>query len=349
MRQAADQLPAERTPHDDLKILSQTLRELRRAFTVFAPYRSQRKVTIFGSARTPRDAPAYQQAVQLGKSMADNGWFVVTGASTGIMEAGHRGAGRDRSMGLNIMLPFEQEANEIIRGDGKLVTMKYFFTRKLMFVKECDAVVCLPGGFGTLDEAFEVLTLLQTGKRELMPLVFLDAPGGSYWHDWLAYIRKHLLGGKMISPEDLSLFRVTDSVEETVDEILRFYRVFDRMEYVNNRLVLRLREPDRRIAAGRIPARLRRYSDGRHISPGNRAGGRTGTPASTGPRARLIFHFNRRSLGRLRQLLDTINCNAATHSPAVSAGRSLGYRSRMSLRPGRRPKMGRLYPSAISF
>jgi uncharacterized protein (TIGR00730 family) len=258
LRRVADRLPVERTPHDDLKLLSQTLRELRRAFSVFAPYRSHRKVTIFGSARTPRDAPAYQQAERLGKLMADHGWFVVTGASTGIMEAGHRGAGRDRSMGLNIMLPFEQESNEVIRGDSKLVTMKYFFTRKLMFVKECDAVVCLPGGFGTLDEAFEVLTLLQTGKRELMPLVFLDAPGGSYWQDWAAYIRKHLLGAKMIAAEDFSLFRVTDSVEETVDEILRFYHVFDRMDYVDNRLVLSLR-------------------------------------------------FNRRSLGRLRQLIDTIN------------------------------------------
>src|SRR3954468_23091918 len=241
MRQMADRLPADRTPHDDLKILSQTLRELRRAFTVFAPYRAHRKVTIFGSARTPRDAPAYQSAVRLGQQMVEHGWYVVTGAATGIMEAGHRGAGRERSMGLNIMLPFEQEANEIIRGDDKLVTMKYFFTRKLMFVKECDAVVCLPGGFGTLDEAFEVLTLLQTGKRELMPLVFLDAPAGTYWQDWSAYIRKHLLGAKMISPEDLSLFRVTDSVEETVDELLHFYRVFDGMKYVNNRLVLRLR------------------------------------------------------------------------------------------------------------
>ncbi len=176
------------------------------------PTVSHRKVTVFGSARTPRDAPAYQAAEQLGKAMAENGWFVVTGASTGIMEAGHRGAGRGRSMGINIMLPFEQAANEIIHGDEKLVTMKYFFTRKLMFVKECDAVVCLPGGFGTLDEAFEVLTLSQTGKRELMPLVFLDAPGGSYWKDWLAYVRKHLLDGKMISAEDFSLFRVTESV-----------------------------------------------------------------------------------------------------------------------------------------
>ena len=208
LRHAADQLPIDRTAHDDLKILSQTLRELRHAFTVFAPYRSQRKVTIFGSARTPRDAPAYQQAVQLGKRMAENGWFVVTGAATGIMEAGHRGAGRDRSMGLNIMLPFEQEANEIIRGDPKLVTMKYFFTRKLMFVKECDAVVCLPGGFGTLDEAFEVLTLLQTGKREMMPLVFLDAPGGTYLAG-LAGVHSQATcwPSGMISPEDLSLFQ----------------------------------------------------------------------------------------------------------------------------------------------
>jgi hypothetical protein len=147
LRKAAEELPAEHTPEQDLKILSQTLRELRRAFTVFAPYRTQRKVTVFGSARTPRTAPAYQAAEQLGKQMAESGWFVVTGAATGIMEAGHRGAGRGRSMGINITLPFEQAANEIILGDTKLVTMKYFFTRKLMFVKECDAVVCLPGGF----------------------------------------------------------------------------------------------------------------------------------------------------------------------------------------------------------
>jgi uncharacterized protein (TIGR00730 family) len=305
MRQMADHLPPERTPHDDLKILSQTLRELRRAFTVFAPYRSHRKVTIFGSARTSRDEPAYQSAVRLGQQMVQHGWYVVTGASTGIMEAGHRGAGRERSMGLNIMLPFEQEANEIIRGDGKLVTMKYFFTRKLMFVKECDAVVCLPGGFGTLDEAFEVLTLLQTGKRELMPLVFLDAPAGTYWQDWSAYIRKHLLGAKMISPEDLSLFRVTDSVEDTVDEILRFYRVFDGMEYVNNRLVLRLRE---HIERDRLTILQREFADiladGDFHQEDDSAV--NGTPASA-VRSKLILHFNRRSLGRLRQLIDEIN------------------------------------------
>ncbi len=309
LRHAADQLPAETTPNADLKILGQTLRELRRAFAVFAPYRSQRKVTVFGSARTPRDAPAYQSAVQLGQALAEHGWYVVTGAATGIMEAGHRGAGREHSMGLNIMLPFEQMANEIIRGDDKLVTMKYFFTRKLMFVKECDAVVCLPGGFGTLDEAFEVLTLLQTGKRELMPLVFLDAPGGSFWQDWLKYIRRHLLDGKMISPEDLSLFRVTDSVEETIDDILRFYRVFDSMEYVNNLLVLRLKQ---RIADSKLMTIQRDFADiltdGEFRQEAEPAVGQTPSPAA---RTRLTFQFNRRSLGRLRELLDTINCGAA--------------------------------------
>jgi uncharacterized protein (TIGR00730 family) len=306
LRHAADALPIDRPAHDDLKILSQTLRELRRAFAVFAPYRSQRKVTIFGSARTPRDAPTYRHAVRLGEMMAQNGWFVVTGAATGIMEAGHRGAGRAASMGLNIMLPFEQEANEIIRGDNKLVTMKYFFTRKLMFVKECDAVVCLPGGFGTLDEAFEVLTLLQTGKRELMPVVFLDAPGGTFWADWLAYIRANPLAHKMIAPEDLSLFCVTDSVDDTVAEILRFYRVFHSMEYVHGQLVLRLHQ---RLPLARMAAIDRDFADilaDGHFRQEAAIAGETPRP-DLADLTRLIFHFNRRSLGRLRQLIDTIN------------------------------------------
>jgi len=309
LRQAADQLPADRTAHDDLKILSQTLRELRRAFAVFAPYRTQRKVTVFGSARTPRDAPAYEHAERLGKMMAANGWFVVTGAATGIMEAGHRGAGRERSMGLNIMLPFEQDANDVIRGDHKLVTMKYFFTRKLMFVKECDAVVCLPGGFGTLDEAFEVLTLLQTGKRELMPVVFLDPPGGTYWKEWLAFVRGNLLAGGMISPEDLALLKVTDSVEQTVAEILGFYRVFHSLEYINNRLVLRLsKKLSQRCLAGlqRDFAEILVAGQFRQESV---VLGEAVRPEFDGL-SRLVFHFNRRSLGRLRQLIDAINAQA---------------------------------------
>jgi uncharacterized protein (TIGR00730 family) len=309
LQNAASHLPADRTANEDLKILSQTLRELRRAFTVFAPYRSQRKVTVFGSARTPRDAPTYQQALQFARLMAENGWFVVTGAATGIMEAGHRGAGRDRSMGLNIMLPFEQEANEIIRGDNKLVTMKYFFTRKLMFVKECDAVVCLPGGFGTMDEAFEVLTLLQTGKREMVPLVFLDAPGSTYWTDWLAYVKKHLLGGRMISPEDIALFKVTESVDDTVAEVLRFYRVYHSMEFVNGRLVLRLMH---RIDDARLSEMQRSFADilaDGEFRQESSIVGETPRPELAGL-TRLTFHFNRRSLGRLRQLIDAINNGA---------------------------------------
>ncbi len=177
IRTTADKLVSDHTSRGDLKILSRTLRELRYAFKVFAPFRSRRKVTVFGSARTSPEAPAFQQAVEFGRAMAKRNWLVVTGAASGIMEAGHFGAGREHSMGLNIMLPFEQYANPVIAGDPKLVHMKYFFTRKLMFVKECDAVCLLPGGFGTLDEGLEVLTLLQTGKRDMVPVVFLDAPG----------------------------------------------------------------------------------------------------------------------------------------------------------------------------
>ncbi len=177
IKESADKLAADRTSRGDLKILSRALRELRWAFKVFAPYRSRRKVTVFGSARTRPHEATYKQAVEFGRAMAGRSWLVVTGAASGIMEAGHLGAGRENSMGLNIMLPFEQDANPVIAGDPKLVHMKYFFTRKLMFVKECDAVCLLPGGFGTLDEGFEVLTLLQTGKRDIVPIVFLDEKG----------------------------------------------------------------------------------------------------------------------------------------------------------------------------
>ena len=237
---SADQLASDTPARGDLKILSRAIRELRYAFKVFSPYRRHRKVTVFGSARTPPEDPAYQQAVSFGRAMAEHHWLVVTGAASGIMEAGHQGAGREHSMGLNIMLPFEQDANPVIAGDHKLVHMKYFFTRKLMFVKECDAVVCLPGGFGTLDEALEVLTLLQTGKRDMVPIVLLDAPGGTFWQDLQEFIEKQLLAKGMIAPEDLSLYIITDDCQKSVDQILRFYRVYHSMRYVHEQLVLRL-------------------------------------------------------------------------------------------------------------
>ena len=212
IKESADQLASDGPARGDLKILSRALRELRHAFSVFSPYRRHRKVTVFGSARTLPQDPAYAQAVHFGKAMAEH---ELAGGHWGGQRhhgSGASGAGRKHSMGLNILLPFEQEANPVIAGDHKLVYMKYFFTRKLMFVKECHALVCLPGGFGTLDEALEVLTLLQTGKRDMVPVVLLDAPGGSYWRDWHQFIQKQLLCGNMISEEDLSLYRITDEL-----------------------------------------------------------------------------------------------------------------------------------------
>ncbi len=306
MREASEPLDTRRIADHDLKLLSRAIRELRSAFAVFEPYRTQRKVTVFGSARTPRDAPEYVQAEALGRKLAEEGWFVVTGAATGIMEAGHRGAGRKNSMGLNIMLPFEQESNEIIRGDAKLVTMKYFFTRKLMFVKECDAVVCLPGGFGTMDEAFEVLTLMQTGKRELMPLVLLDAPGGCFWRDWLAFVRKNLLDGGMISADDLSMLLVTDDVDATVADIAQFYRVFHSMLYESDRLVFRLRKAPN---AAQLAEMNRKFAD--ILSDGEfqlqDARPVEAAEPDLDALARLVFRFNRRNHGRLRLLIDWIN------------------------------------------
>jgi uncharacterized protein (TIGR00730 family) len=307
LRHASTHLPKERTSHHDLKLLSRAIRELRRAFSVFEPYRDQRKVTIFGSARTPRDAPAYLQAEALGRAMVESGWFVVTGAATGIMEAGHRGAGRDHSMGLNILLPFEQQSNEIIRGDAKLVTMKYFFTRKLMFVKECDAVVCLPGGFGTLDEAFEVLTLMQTGKCELMPFVLLDAPGGNFWSHLLAYIENNLLAEGMISADDLSLIYVTDRVNEAVANVERFYRVYHSMQYIRGRLMFRLRRAPSEQQLATLDGEFGDIlSEGRFELLSDAPPGEPDDP-EIAHLARLAFHFNRRNHGRLRKLVDWIN------------------------------------------
>jgi uncharacterized protein (TIGR00730 family) len=306
IKQSADKLAIDRTSRGDLKILSRALRELRYAFKVFTPYRGRRKVTVFGSARTRPDEAAYRQAVVFGRAMADHKWLVVTGAASGIMEAGHVGAGRENSMGLNIMLPFEQYANPIIAGDTKLVHMKYFFTRKLMFVKECDAVCLLPGGFGTLDEGLEVLTLLQTGKRDMVPVVFLDAPGGSFWGDFQRFIEKRLLGDGMISPDDLALYKLTDSVEAAVGEILQFFKVYHSMRYVKNKLVLRLKEAPAQDLLADINSHFGDITGGGEFTASGPLSEEKDEPDLAGY-PRLVFRFNRRSLGRLRQLIDALN------------------------------------------
>lgn len=306
MRKTVDKLEADDATRGDLKLLSRTLRELRYALKVFRPFRRRRKLTIFGSARTKPGHPEYEAAVELGRKMAGHGWMVITGAGGGIMAAGHKGAGRDASMGLNIMLPFEQSANEFIDGDPKLVTMKYFFTRKLMFVKECSGVVCLPGGFGTLDEALETLTLMQTGKQVLMPLVLLDAAEGTYWKDLGTFMDKQLGGNGMISPEDVNLYMITNSVDEAIDEVMGFYTVYHSMRYVHDELVLRLK---RRLSDEHVERIQNDFAD---ICVSGTFQQTDPLPEEAGEPElaelpRLVFHFNRRNLGRLRMLINDVN------------------------------------------
>ncbi|MBV8086833.1 MAG: LOG family protein, partial [Chloroflexi bacterium] len=220
IRETAGKLVRDGANLGDVKLLSTALKELRYSFKVFAPYRHMRKVTVFGSARLPPTDPAYAAAEQFGRDMAAHDWMVITGAASGIMEAGHVGAGRLFSIGVNILLPFEQEANKIIAGDAKLMHLRYFFTRKLLFVKEADAIALFPGGFGTQDEGFEVLTLVQTGKSHLFPIVLVDAPGGDYWLHWQRFVEEVMLKRRLISEHDTSLYRITDSVDEAVREVL---------------------------------------------------------------------------------------------------------------------------------
>jgi uncharacterized protein (TIGR00730 family) len=306
IKDSADHMAGDHPSRGDLKILSRTLRELRYAFKVFSPYRRLRKVTMFGSARTPPDQPAYQMAVEFGRAMAAHRWLIITGAASGIMEAGHLGAGRENSMGLNILLPFEQSANKVIAGDAKLVHMKYFFTRKLMFVKETDAICLMPGGFGTLDEGLEVLTLLQTGKHDMLPIVMLDEPGGDYWRAWQGFVEKQLLARGMISEEDLSLYKLTDRVEEAVAEIIGFYRVYHSMRYVREQLVIRLLKAPSESLLDALNANFADILlEGKIALSGALPEERDDPLLAELPR--LILRFNRRNFGRLRQLIDAVN------------------------------------------
>ena len=306
IKETADKLGLDEASRGDLKILSRALKELRYAFKIFTPFRHIMKVTVFGSARTPSTHPDFKASVVLGHKFAELGWMVVTGAGGGIMEGAHVGAGKEMSMGVNIMLPFEQEANPVINKDSKLVTFRYFFTRKLMFVKEVHAVVLFPGGFGTQDELFEVLTLVQTGKRDLMPIVCVDSPGGTYWTNWLDFVRKELLTRKLISPEDLSLVKVTDNVDVAIQEVIGFYRNYNGMRYIRDKLILRLQNPVSDEFLARLNADFRDILSSGTIE-------RTTTHAfemeeeETRHLPRIALQFNRRDAGRLRELIDAIN------------------------------------------
>ena len=296
--------------HDklDLKITSSALAEMRLAFSVFRPYRDKPKITMFGSARTRPDDPMYAQARACAARLAEAGWMVVTGAGPGIMAAGMEGAGAALSMGVNIRLPFEQGANAFIEADPKLVTMKYFFTRKLMLIKESDGYVVLPGGFGTLDESFELLTLLQTGKAEPAPVVLLDVPGGTYFKGWSRFVEEEVVKRDLVGAVDLSLYRITDSVDVAAEEILGFYRSYSSLRYVGDQLVLRLKVEPTPEELAELDAAF-----GDLCVPGR--GGFQLVAPSTGEVAehdsidlhRLSFPFDRLQLGRLRQLIDHLN------------------------------------------
>lgn len=306
IKEAADRLLGDGASRGDVKLLCTAFKELRHCFKVFARYKGIRKATVFGSARTRPDHPTYQQAIEFGRKMAAAGWMLVTGAGAGIMEAGHVGAGRDASIGLNILLPFEQSANPVMAGNDKLMTMRYFFTRKLMFVKETDAIVLFPGGFGTHDEAFEALTLIQTGKSHLFPVVLVDQPGGTYWDGWSAFIESELKANGLISPADTSLYRITHSVEEAVAEVLGFYRVYHSMRYVHKDLVVRLNRPITDATLDRVNAEFKDIVWEGAIERADADVHEANEP-DIRDLPRLRFRFDRHGHSRFRQMIDLIN------------------------------------------
>ncbi|MBA4028631.1 MAG: hypothetical protein C0475_05775 [Planctomyces sp.] len=287
----------------ELKLIAAAVKELRHAYRVFGQYPAPHKVTIFGSARTPRDHPDFAAAVQFGRLMAAEGWMVITGAGGGIMEAGNLGPGRERSFGVAIRLPFEQATNDVIAGDSKLITFRYFFTRKLMFISQSEAVALFPGGFGTMDEGFEVLTLIQTGKASIIPIVMIEGPGGSYWSQFDQFIRAGLADRGWVSPEDLGLFTIAQSSAHAARIITDFYRVYHSSRYVRDDLVIRLNRPI-------TP------SDAHRLADAYRPLIARGTISLSGPLPpeddhldlpRLVFTHTRRDYGLLRRLIDDIN------------------------------------------
>jgi uncharacterized protein (TIGR00730 family) len=290
----------------DVKIVNRAVKELRHAFGVFRGYRNRRKVSVFGSARTPSDDPNYRLASRFARTIVQRGFMVITGGADGIMRAAQEGAGRENSFGVNIMLPFEQGPNTTIADDPKLITFKYFFTRKLMFQKEANAIALFPGGFGTHDEGFEILTLAQTGKSDPQPIVCLQAPGCDYWDEWSVFITQQLLKRNLIKEEDLSLFTITHSAETAVDHILGFYRRYHSIRFVGRQLAMRLLTPISAEQLERIQEQfMDLLADGRFELRGPLEEELDEPALRDLPR--LVFNFNRRSAGRLRQLIDRLN------------------------------------------
>ena len=319
-----------RMSHDsrraDLKIATAALEEMEHSFDILEMYYERRKVSIFGSARTQQDEPIYQQIKQLARALTLRNYMVITGAGPGVMAAGNEGAGREHSFGMSIRLPQEYASNRFISGDEKDIHFKYFFTRKLAFLKDSHAVVLAPGGFGTHDEGFETLTLIQTGKAQLMPLVCLAPEGNTYWAEWESFVRQTLLAQGMISEHDLHLFKITHSVEEACDEVCRFYSRYHSLRFHRGELVLRLTQT---LTEAELDELNQDFSDlvtEGHIQAGPSPSGEQYDPSLEElPSVRLNFKLG--AFGRLRQMIDRINSwSHETACPQVPPERGEGGR-----------------------
>jgi hypothetical protein len=306
MIMTALKLGRDETSVADLKLFNRSLKELRRAARMFAPYRDRRKVVVFGSARTAPTEPESNAAEEFSRRMVELDYMIITGGGDGIMGAAQKGAGRENSFGLNIRLPFEQRANETIYGDPKLVNFNYFFTRKLNFVKETHAVALFPGGFGTMDEGFELLTLMQTGKARIIPVVLVDKPGGTYWRTWNAFLAEYLHKLGLISAHDFDFFTITDSVDAAVEEIVRFYRNFRSYRWVGPRLVIRLAQKLAPAGLEKLNASFEDVCIGCDIEQSSALPEEQNEPEILSL-PRLVLTPNRSNFGRLRQLIDAIN------------------------------------------
>ena len=303
---AAVEFVQQRPSTHDMKIAGAALDEMAEAFSMFAGAPDLPKVTIFGSARTRQDDPLYAAAKEVAAHLAEQGWMVITGAGPGIMQAGMEGAGRDRSIGVSIRLPFETGANPVIAGDSKYVSMRYFFTRKLMLMKDSKGFVCLPGGFGTLDETFELLTLTQTGKGSPVPIVFLDTPGDPYWETVDEFVRTQLVERGLVAEADRHLYLITDDCQRAVEEIVGFYRNYDSLRYVGDMLVIRVRQAPTAEQMVVLNERFGHLCEAGAIrvveafDPERREGDRLHL-------ARIAFPFAKHGYGDLRQLIDQLN------------------------------------------
>lgn len=290
----------------DLKVINRAVAEFRHAACVFKPYRTVRKVSIFGSARVTKDSPYYELAVKFGRLLAEQGFMVITGAAEGIMRAGIEGSGPENSFGVNILLPFEAGPAQVMQDDPKLVRFKYFFTRKVFFVMEADAFALFPGGFGTHDEGFEALTLLQTGKAPPMPVVLMELPGEQYWETWDGFIRQQLLTRGFISPEDLSFYRIVRSPEEGVDWIKSYYSTYHSLRQVRNRLVIRLEKELRDDHVSKLNETFLDLVESGEIIKTSALSEEEDEP-NIWSKPRIAFLYNKKSAGRLNEMILMIN------------------------------------------